>query len=388
MNILVVTSLFPYESKKNCGTFVYDFCAQMSESNNTVEVISVPVVTVRNFKQVSCKYNKKKVSESFVVHEYPGLFFCSTIFPRLNTLLFQKRIKEMLPSLQHKPDIVVCHFSFPAGISVSEMNAFNDLPVVVVEHHSLYLKDKINGFIKRSTKKEIKKSKRIICVSEHLRDNFLRHVDLADSDKIVVLPNIMNPNFSFKGGRTKNPFYFLSVGNLVENKGMSELVEAFCLEFKNENDKHLMIVGSGPLEKHIVEIINKHNAHNVTLLGGVPHDEIYKYYDRANVFCLLSKFETFGIAYREAIISGCYIISLRNEGILIDWKPSMGILLENNDVVAVRNALRSSINNYCDETLRENAELLKQKYLTNVIVKYQNLFEDVCRNYSQEKNYE
>ena len=107
---------------------------------------------------------------------------------------------------------------------------------------------------------------------------------------------------------------YLFVGLLMKRKYPFELVKA--LEMSNEKDFSLSIIGEGA-EKNTIEsyLADKPNlSQRVHLLGRVSRDEVSRRMQDSDVFCMISKDETFGLVYLEAMAAGCITIASRDEG--------------------------------------------------------------------------
>lgn len=79
----------------------------------------------------------------------------------------------------------------------------------------------------------------------------------------------------------------LSVGRLVEKKGFEDLIRACALLRDQGIDFRCEIIGKGPREKALRELIARLDlAGSVHLLGPRPQDEVVAAYERATVFAL------------------------------------------------------------------------------------------------------
>lgn len=107
---------------------------------------------------------------------------------------------------------------------------------------------------------------------------------------------------------------FLTVGRLgTEQKATEILLEAFALSAKN-HDWRLRLVGSID-EKFLIDKYNFEKKYadimdRVDFVGEtLDRFELQKEYERAKIFVLPSRWESYGIVLAEAQCSGCYIIT-------------------------------------------------------------------------------
>jgi glycosyltransferase involved in cell wall biosynthesis len=79
----------------------------------------------------------------------------------------------------------------------------------------------------------------------------------------------------------------LGVGQLKERKGFQILVEA-CAILKNRGvNFECQIVGKGPMQPNLVDLIQRLELSDlVVLLGELSHEEVFSRYEQANIFAL------------------------------------------------------------------------------------------------------
>ena len=108
---------------------------------------------------------------------------------------------------------------------------------------------------------------------------------------------------------------FLFVGLLMKYKHPFEYLKA--LDKSDFNDFVLDIVGQGDeviaIRNYVSE--NKHLESKVNLYGRIPRDDVSKKMGEADVFCMISDHETFGLVYIEAMAAGCITIAARDAGV-------------------------------------------------------------------------
>ncbi len=107
---------------------------------------------------------------------------------------------------------------------------------------------------------------------------------------------------------------FIFVGMLIPRKHPITLLNA--LRESNITNYHLYYIGNGKQQEDIKKLINSDAllANKVSLVGRIPRLEIKKYLAEADVFAMISKNETFGLVYLEAMAAGCITIASRDEG--------------------------------------------------------------------------
>ena len=106
----------------------------------------------------------------------------------------------------------------------------------------------------------------------------------------------------------ENTKIVLSVGSLTHIKGFDMLIEAWIQVNKVLPDWRLVIVGEGEERQKLTESIAENNLIDSVGLVGRTSD-ISKYYKDAEIFCLSSRFEGFGMVLIEALAFGLPIVS-------------------------------------------------------------------------------
>lgn len=106
-------------------------------------------------------------------------------------------------------------------------------------------------------------------------------------------------------------YKFLCVSSLVKTKGIVEVIELFMVINKIYPMSVLTIVGESSdreYKMHLIELVNKYKLErSVTFVG--YQNELREYYENSNVFISLTKGETFGLVFVEAMYFGLPIIS-------------------------------------------------------------------------------
>jgi glycosyltransferase involved in cell wall biosynthesis len=145
------------------------------------------------------------------------------------------------------------------------------------------------------------------------------------------------------------PPRILCVGRLVPDKNQSLLVRAFAA---TGADGEVLLCGSGPLEGSLRAEAERLGA-RVRFLGYVPPAELPELYSRADLLALVSSYEPFGVAVREAAAAGLPILCSTAAGAAGDLaiEGENALLVEPNDEGAVITALRRLLS---DPELRED----------------------------------
>lgn len=137
----------------------------------------------------------------------------------------------------------------------------------------------------------------------------------------------------------KNLIY---VGQLIERKGINDLLMAYQKVLPRHSDWGLIIVGYGQLETKLKEQAWSHNLQNVYFLGPVDQYDLPSFYVLADVLVLPSHEEVWGLVVNEALHSGLKVVASDRCGCVPDLiKPGKnGYSFKAGDVGSLTKALK------------------------------------------------
>jgi L-malate glycosyltransferase len=102
------------------------------------------------------------------------------------------------------------------------------------------------------------------------------------------------------------------VGRLIKEKNPDLLVEAVAVILPEYPDLRVQLIGQGPEEKKIQDMIRQKNLENVILLHGFyeNHDDLMAALKSSKIFVLPSTREGFGISALEALACGLPVVTI------------------------------------------------------------------------------
>ncbi len=148
-----------------------------------------------------------------------------------------------------------------------------------------------------------------IIVSSNFVKSEFEKISLGD---VTMLPNAVSFNSAFRSEKPINNSkgQRLRVGmvcRLSPEKGLFEFLKLA----KNFPEHDFLVAGEGSLRKDIENFIEKNNLKNFQLLGFIDPDEISKFFNSLDIFCVLSEYESFGIVAAEASFFGVPVLASR-----------------------------------------------------------------------------
>ncbi len=108
---------------------------------------------------------------------------------------------------------------------------------------------------------------------------------------------------------SKDDYLIAYVGRIAEEKNIDDIIKLYPTIIEKIPNTKFLIVGGGPkledLKNHVSEMkLNK----QIIFTGMISPEEVYKYYNIADVFVTASTSETQGLTYLEALSSGCPVV--------------------------------------------------------------------------------
>ncbi len=212
-----------------------------------------------------------------------------------------------------KPDIIHAHWIVPQGlILVLTQLLVGKTPFILTSHGAdlFALRGRLLGKLKSMV---LNCATHITVVSQVMKQ---RAIALgSNANKISVMPmGVDFSKFAPKNvARKKDEILF--VGRLVEKKGVAYLIHAMEKVQQQLPDVHLNIIGFGPEEQSLKQLVNSLNLNTrVSFLGAKKQDELIDYYQSSALF--VAPFieatngdqEGLGLVTIEAIASGCPVL--------------------------------------------------------------------------------
>jgi len=200
----------------------------------------------------------------------------------------------------------------------------------------------------------------------------------AFKKKAIIIPNWIDvyPQDHIEKNETKFPLRFISVGTVTYNKGMDRLID--CLVLIKEFDWQINIVGDGDAA-YIQSLIDKCMAYGISdrvkFLG--YQENISKLLADADVFILLSRGETFGLVYIEAMVHGLTVVSW-DIPVVKEIMPNGNIVLNNDmDIFKLFNEILINPQKLSDQGVINRKFVLDKFQFQNVLINYKKLYDQV-----------
>ena len=372
MNILEVSRGLPCAKYPMNGIFEWDQAKAMAGAGHKVFFAAIDLRSILRVRKFGLSH---KIVEGIDVYEY------SVPLGRVPSFLLKffewRCLRKIIKKISKKEKIDIVHFHFAETVigSALKLNDKIKLNYMVTEHSSRVNTDIVKTSVKRDLKSVYANSKLNIAVSVDFKEN----LEKLYGEKFVYIPNVVDLDIMGKLNRISHDGYgFVSVGNLIANKGMDITIKAFKRFHEFNPNSFLTVIGDGPERENLGKLVKSENLSDcVTFCGRLTRDKIKEVFDKSDCFVLASRGETFGVVYIEALAAGLPVIATKCGGPESFVNSSNGILVEKNDVDGLAEAMRrisshsydpDKLNRFCLENFAPEVIANKLTELINGVI--------------------
>ena len=193
------------------------------------------------------------------------------------------------------------------------------------------------------------KYEKLIFVSKDNKEVFdIRYPNMKPTEEVIY--NYIDSQKVIEKAKEKIDFSFdnkqmsfLTVARLVEQKGIDRLIRIHKELIANHFNNKFYIIGDGPEREKLEKLIKDEHLQETFFLLGAKENP-YPYIKQANMFCLLSKFEGYGMVLEEAKILNKPII-ITNTAAREAVKNYKNAVIVENDEHEIYNKLKYIIEN-------------------------------------------
>jgi glycosyltransferase involved in cell wall biosynthesis len=254
-------------------------------------------------------------------------------------------------------DIVHVQWPIPNGLGALFLKRIYKIPYINTIHgEEVYLSKRYHTLF--ALKWLVNNSAETITNSSATRNSCLEAG--LNKEKLEIIPFGVDIRFfkPLKIPKNDEIFQILSVGYLIERKGFEYLIKAMKKVLNEHSNVQLTIVGSGPLEKKLKELIKDLKLKdNIEIIKNVSDNELLQLYNSSDLFVLPSivdsqgNTEGLGVVLLEAMACKLPVIGSNIGGIpdIIQDKET-GLLVSERDISEISNAINNLIE---DENLRK-----------------------------------
>jgi len=363
MKVLFLTFWYPTKSNFGKGIFIKEHAKAIKNSGIDISVLFINICYSNNLLKIKKEsyFDEDGLDTNIIIISswFYKLLYANPV--PLFYLLVKSIQKEIIDPL--RPSVIHANVIFPAGIFGYLLSKKTRLPLVMTEHWSklkLFFKKNI---YKSLAKKSINHSLFITTVSEFLKNELLKIIDIPD--KILIVPNVVSKDFFYIPKSLDSAYItFTSVATWKYPKRLDLIL--FALEKLAESTSKqiiLNLVGNGPELQRICHVNNKFRF-VINLLEEIPKKMLPNILQTSDFFIHASEIETFSVVIAEALMTGTPVIASNVGAIPELINHRNGILCDNTKgdwQGKIKNIINTSFNNF------QIAEEVKNKYSEKTI---------------------
>ena len=341
--------------------------------------------SVSQFIYVPYQKNRAKLfTNRFLPRLKNGNITYKPIWENYNRILYKNKISKAIRDIDEneikKSDIIHAHTWFSDGGIAFEINRVTNKPYIIAIRNTdvnIFYKNRLD--LRKYSHKILLNSSKIVLISPSYRT--ILELLLPDKvfskivNKFVVIPNGID-SFWFNNIPQKSIIRkkknFIYVGDIRSNKNIDILIKSFIkISYSSEVGK-LKLVGFRNETKYEQTIKEKFSSFpNIEFYGRKTKEELKNLYRDSDIFIMISKKETFGLVYIEALSQGLPIIYSKGQGVdgYFD-KTKVGENVNNKSIVDISRAMMEIVLNYFEyqkntiaESMNFNWNLVGLEYL-------------------------
>lgn len=238
------------------------------------------------------------------------------------------------------PDVVHAHNVFPAGIAAGQWAVGREIPYVVTEHRSAYLRHEYSPVELAAAIRVLDRAAAVIAVSSAQAEALP-----IPTDRVTVVPEITHTgDVALRDAQARTSGSVLGVGALIPHQRLDSLMRAYAeLPAELRSWHSLRIVGSGPERDRLADLAEIVGLSPDVLLGDLPREALVREMAGAAVLVSCSAAEAFGRTLIEGLAAGVPFVATDSGGPRDLAGPDMGVLVESHDPVPLTRAIAKQL---------------------------------------------
>ena len=357
MKIGVITSAYPEFEDDPHGIFVHRLMKEISKQGYEVHILApyagektkyvLEGVHVERFHYFYPKRFQKLCGRSGMIDNVKeGVLVKLQVLTFLFFNMFHslRKFKDM--------DLIHVHWLIPNGLGALFAKKVYKTPYIcTIYGEEVYLSKRYK--LEFSLRNFVNNSSKSIAISEATLNSC---IDIGlKKEELEIIPFGVDTDFyrPLKISKNENIFQILAVGYLIERKGFEYLIKATKEILKEHDNVHLTIVGSGPLEEKLKNVIKELKLEtNAKIMKNVSDEELLQLYNSSDLFVLPSivdsqgNTEGLGVVLLEAMACGLPVVGSNIGGIPdIIQDGETGLLVPEKNITELSNTILNLVEN-------------------------------------------
>ena len=303
--------------------------------NQLSDTFDITIFTIYGKGELEKSLNNRIKIKRIFDKPYKELTKVEKISIPLKILCFQKQYYKKY--IQGDYDIEIAFLEGPITRLFSTKNRNTKKIAWIHNDISKVYGNDLKAKLKLTIDKRIyNKYEKLIFVSKDNKEVFdIRYPNMKPTEEVIY--NYIDSQKVIEKAKEKIDFSFdnkqmnfLTVARLVEQKGIDRLIRIHKELIANHFNNKFYIIGDGPEREKLEKLIKDEHLQETFFLLGAKENP-YPYIKQADMFCLLSKFEGYGMVLEEAKIL-------------------------NKSIIITNTAAREAVENYKNAVIVENDE--------------------------------
>jgi glycosyltransferase involved in cell wall biosynthesis len=365
MKVLFIASYFPKPDNSVMGTWALTQAQALIRQGIQLRVISftswVPkYLATSTGSRAYAHCPSQYIWQENVVAQYPRWLYypipplkeLAHVYPRpylkIAAWSALKTLKQIID--EYQPDLFFCHHSLPNGWLMTQLPKQYQRPLLVQDHDFYEVADCQIYSQRRAMMQEVtEQAHTMLAVSKRMSRDIEQLFPCATVETCpigVCVPSIELQSQT-RPAHLSHHQIILCCALFAERKGVPILIQAFHKIANQYPDAILRIIGDGPEEALIKQMIAELQlTQQVQMVGKKSHQEVLQEMIWADCFALVGWDEPWGLVYLEAMAAGTPIICCNDGGINDIIEDGIhGYTVPPKDVEATANALTRILSN-------------------------------------------
>ncbi|NGZ90287.1 glycosyltransferase family 4 protein [Psychroflexus maritimus] len=321
--------------------------------------------------KIVLKYNVKKIHK-FLFRNKSNMIF--------NDILNDEYLNDI--SIMH------CHTLYTDGyVGYKIFKKFNIPYLVTIRSTDIDYFDKYRIDLKLIKNNVLSSASKILFTTPAQKNKFKNNISKkrwkSIKDKCIVVPNGIDeiyfknkPPLSSKSN--DGVCRVLYVGKFLKRKNVDILIQSIKAISKNNKIKLTIVGGGGNCHARVNELIIA-NKNIVDYMGKIEDKmRLIDIYRANDIFCMISKNETFGLVYFEALSQGLPIIYKSGDSIdgLITCDSVKEVIIDTSSLKELKTSILELYYNFNIDVSKKCIEASKLANWDEVIKKYKRIYDN------------
>lgn len=212
---------------------------------------------------------------------------------------------------EFKPDVIISHWVNPSFEIMHHLKSHYHVPTCYVAHDAGH---DLKTIMKDVAEEFIRETDVIGYRSGYIKRSFEAAFNCGGKPNFLCSSGVPESYMAENYREFNSVKSFVFVGTLIQRKYPAQIIPAVCNAYGND-DFSITYIGDGDETTQVKAKALGHGVEEkVHLLGRKKRDEVVDILDKSDVFVMISRGETFGLVYLEAMARGCITIAAKNEG--------------------------------------------------------------------------